>query len=443
MSRERRRRWPTTAARPRLPQPGRRAGRCRAVGVRARGRTGRRRSAAIRARARPGGRARRDRCAARAAPIPRPTCAAAERRGIRLVVPESTSGRTSRWPRSSAPVRPRAARARARRARRASEAGEPVPPLALWVRGDGGPGRRSAPGRSGIVGARAATDVRRARQRRAGVRAGAVAASWSCPAARTASTQPRTAARWPPTERRSLVSAGGLDRPYPAGNADAVRADRRERPAGLGEPAGLRAATAPLPDPQPADRRALDRRRGGRGRRPLGRGEHGRARPARWAGRVMAVPGPVTSAMSVGCHALLRRDGSAAAGDLGRRTCSRRSGRSAPAATRRRAGAPAPGRRPRTSWTGSTRRRRRVFEGLPPRRFAPPEEIAARSGVGVLDVIRALPDARSGRPDRGRRRRLPDLGRLRPPAARREVMRVATDYRTPCRRSGRDRPVRA
>jgi hypothetical protein len=32
-----------------------------------------------------------------------------------------------------------------------------------------------------------------------------------------------------------------------------------------------------------------------------------------------------------------------------------------------------------------------VFDGLPARRFAAPDEIAARSGVGALVVMRSLP----------------------------------------------------
>jgi DNA processing protein len=34
---------------------------------------------------------------------------------------------------------------------------------------------------------------------------------------------------------------------------------------------------------------------------------------------------------------------------------------------------------------------RTVFDGLPARRYARPDEVAARSGVSALDVIRALP----------------------------------------------------
>jgi len=34
---------------------------------------------------------------------------------------------------------------------------------------------------------------------------------------------------------------------------------------------------------------------------------------------------------------------------------------------------------------------RAVFDGVPARRFAHPDEVAARSGVGTLDVIRSLP----------------------------------------------------
>ena len=92
--------------------------------------------------------------------------------------------------------------------------------------------------------------------------------------------------------------------------------------------------------------------------------------------------------MSVGCHDLLRReqepallvtsvdDVLAVVGSIGeglRRATARRSPTSAPSSTR------------------STRWRARVFDGLPARRYARPDEVAARSGVSALDVIRALP----------------------------------------------------
>jgi DNA processing protein len=102
-----------------------------------------------------------------------------------------------------------------------------------------------------------------------------------------------------------LVSAGGLDRPYPAGHADlfARVADT-----------GLVLSESP-PGAAPHRRRFLSRNRliaalstgtvvveAGRRSGALNTAAH-----ARRLGRtVMAVPGPITSAASAGCHDLLR-----------------------------------------------------------------------------------------------------------------------------------------
>ena len=51
------------------------------------------------------------------------------------------------------------------------------------------------------------------------------------------------------------VLACGVDRPYPAAHGALFAPDRRDRAAGQRVAAGLRAATAPLPGAQPADRR--------------------------------------------------------------------------------------------------------------------------------------------------------------------------------------------
>ena len=229
--------------------------------------------------------------ARRAAADPEADLAAAERHGIRLVVPESRRVAAlrdvRRW---SAPARRAAAvrapasdearRVRASRCRR-------------WRCGCGATptSRRSGSRSVGIVGARASTaygeHVDR-RARRSGWRA--VASAWS-PAARTASTRRRIAARWLPAGHgRWCRRAASTARTRP-GNADAVRARPPRRAAGLREPAGLCPAAAPVPHPQPADRRPVDRRGRGRGGRTLRRRQHREARRA--LGRpLMAVPGP-------------------------------------------------------------------------------------------------------------------------------------------------------
>jgi DNA processing protein len=104
-----------------------------------------------------------------------------------------------------------------------------------------------------------------------------------------------------------LVSAGGLDRPYPSGNRslyDQVAAS------------GLLVSEHP-PGSAPHRQRFLSRNRivAALGAATLvveaayRSGALNSARYARELGRpVLAVPGPVTSAMSAGCHALIQRD---------------------------------------------------------------------------------------------------------------------------------------
>jgi DNA processing protein len=111
------------------------------------------------------------------------------------------------------------------------------------------------------------------------------------------------------------------------------------------------------------------------------------AHRARDLGRtVMAVPGPVTSAMSAGCHQLLRETGPDSAAVL-----------VASAAdvveTVGRFGddlAPLPDRPsdPRDDLGDVARR---VLDACPVRRGVPPERLAAVAGVAVVDVLRVLP----------------------------------------------------
>jgi DNA processing protein len=101
---------------------------------------------------------------------------------------------------------------------------------------------------------------------------------------------------------------------------------------------------------------------------------------------VMAVPGPVTSAMSVGCHELLRnRDHERSAvlvtsapqviqevGRLGEDLA-------------------APADRPATPRDSLSDVARRVLDACPVRTGAPPERLAAVAGCEVIDVLRVLP----------------------------------------------------
>lgn len=227
---------------------------------------------------------------------PRDDLDSAQRHGIRLLTPEDAA-----WPHFALAAMCRAASA----AVAAGIADEPAPPLALWVKGDVDTatlGIRSV----ALVGARAATDYGLgvaadiaydvARRGVAVVSGGAFGIDAAAHRAALAAAG-----------ETILVSAGGLDRPYPSAHG-ALYGQVAER--------GLLISESP-PGAAPFRRRFLSRNRliaafgGGvviieAGRRS---GSLNTAAHARRYGRpLMAVPGPVTSAMSVGCHDLLRRD---------------------------------------------------------------------------------------------------------------------------------------
>jgi DNA processing protein len=185
------------------------------------------------------------------------------------------------------------------------------------------------------------------------------------------------------------VSAAGLDRPYPAGNAALY-----ERAAAT----GLVISESP-PGVAPHRGRFLTRNRliaalstgtvvVEAARRS---GAANTAKHCTELGRpLMAVPGPVTSAMSVGCHDLLRRSINPAVlvtcvedvlevvGGIGE----------ASAQTSR---AATPDDDLRASLDHLDPTCRQVFEGVPARRLASPDQIARRCGVAGIEVIRALP----------------------------------------------------
>ncbi|PZS31084.1 MAG: DNA-protecting protein DprA [Pseudonocardiales bacterium] len=313
---------------------------------------------------------------------------AAQRHGIRLVVPESAD-----WPHFAFAALERTGQARVRRfdkgERTVADSGEPMPPLALWVKGPGdlaSLGVRSV----GIVGSRAATAYGEHVTADLGyglAGRGVVVVSGGAYGIDAAAHRGALAAGGPTV----IVSAGGLDRPYPTGNSSLFARAAES---------GLVVSESP-PGAAPQRHRFLTRNRliaalstgtvvVEAARRS---GAANTAHHCLTQGRpVMAVPGPVTSPMSAGCHDLLRRENEpallvtcvddvlAVVGAMGD-------------------GLP-PDHRPATPAAGGDLRAeldvldpvaRRVFEGLPARRSARPDEIAQRCGVSPIEVIRSLP----------------------------------------------------
>lgn len=234
--------------------------------------------------------------------------AAAERNDIRLITPASSD-----WPHFALGSMERLARRRCvewltgRRSRSAS--GELIPPLALWVRGAGSLaaiGARSI----AMVGSRSATSYgdHVASDFAYGLsRKDVTVVSGGAYGIDAAAHRGVLAA----DGESVLVSAGGLDRPYPSGHAVLY-----QRTAEV----GLLVSERP-PGSAPHRQRFLSRNRliAAFGSATLvveaghRSGALNTARHARQLGRpVLAVPGSITSAMSVGCHRLVQRDDSPA-----------------------------------------------------------------------------------------------------------------------------------
>ena len=203
--------------------------------------------------ARLGGRRRRGGWPARGA------ASARDRLGARLVMPgRRRSGRrtaATTWPRWRCRTRP----GRIDRDDR--------PPLCLWVRG-GWPLGEALDRSVAVVGARAATAYGAARRHRAR-RTAWPTRGWTVVSGGAFGIDAAA--------HRARSAAGGADgggaglrgRPaVPGRQHRAVRADRRDGPADQRVAAGRRAAAAPLPDPQPGDRRGHRRHRRGRGGGP-------------------------------------------------------------------------------------------------------------------------------------------------------------------------------
>jgi DNA processing protein len=308
----------------------------------------------------------------------------ASRHGIRLVVPESDD-----WPHFALAALEAAGSKRLvaynRGATSRNESGEPMPPLALWVKGVADLatlGTRSV----GIVGSRDATPYGEhvtAQFAYALAGRGVVVVSGGAHGIDAAAHRAALAAGG----ETVLVSAGGLDRPYPPANAALYDG-------AIG--AGLVISESP-PGCAPQRHRFLTRNRL---IAALSTGvvvveAAARSGAMNTAGHcivlgrpLMAVPGPITSARSTGCHALIRREESpaqlvgsvdevlAVVGSIGEGID---------------AEAPTPVSDVRAELDRLEPTVRQVFEGLLTRRFARPDEIAARSGVSALQVIRSLP----------------------------------------------------
>jgi DNA processing protein len=323
---------------------------------------------------------------------PHADLAAAERHGIRLVTPESSD-----WPHFALSALECTGRDRAAALRGAAhtpkESGEPVPPIALWVQGNGE--LASLAVRSvGIVGARAATaygehvtaELSYGLSTRSVVVVSGGAYGIDAAAHRAALTAAGLTV---------IVSAAGLDRPYPSAHAP-LYARAAE--------SGLVISESP-PGAAPHRHRFLTRNRliaafstgtviveAARRSGAANTASHCfvQGRP------VMAVPGPVTSPMSAGCHELLRReqgpallvtcvdDVLAVVGSIGEASCVADAGSNGSYGSNH-------GRNLRDELELLDATARRVFEGIPARTPATPDAIAVRSGVGALEVIRALP----------------------------------------------------
>jgi DNA processing protein len=315
---------------------------------------------------------------------------AAERHGMRLIVPESDE-----WPHFALAALEATGLRRLGTYtvghRKPVEGGEPIPPIALWVRGTidlATVGVRSA----AIVGARAATEYgeRIAKNIASGLaERDFVVVSGGAYGIDAAAHRGALAVGG----QTVLVSAGGLDRPYPPGNGALF-----ERAA----ESGLLVSESP-PGAAPQRRRFLTRNRLiaalGVGTVVVEAANRSGAMNtaghcARLGRTVMAVPGPVTSPMSAGCHRLLAAEEGRAllvadvedvlmaigsAGDVApepagasdhlagqRSELSSRLDRLDPVA-------------------------RQVFDGFPARGSVGPDRLAVTTSLSPLVIIRALP----------------------------------------------------
>lgn len=312
---------------------------------------------------------------------------AAQRHGIRLVVPEADEWPHFAFAAFEAPARRRVAQWQAGNHTQ-SHRGELMPPLALWVRGVLDPrtiGLRSV----AMVGARHATEYGQW-----------VARDWASTLATHGFTVvsggahgiDAAAHRGALSVRGEtvLVSAGGLDHAYPPGNS-ALFEQVAET--------GLLISESP-PGAAPARRRFLTRNRLiaalGTGtlvvEAAVRSGALNTASHSTGLGRpVMAVPGPVTSDASAGCHKLilaepnparLVRDVTDVLDTIG-------------SASDVSVAEPDEPRRHRDGLAGRIDEldpaAKQVFDAFPARAWTGPDRLAIAAGLSPLQVIRSLP----------------------------------------------------
>lgn len=289
----------------------------------------------------------------------------AERRGIRLVLPGDPE-----WPEEA--LRPMAYAA-------GRGSGTLVPPTALWVRGtarlDEVLGRAVA-----MVGSRASSAY--GKHVTEDLAYGLAGRGWTVISggAYGIDAAAHTAALVAGGTTLAVL-AGGLDRPYPAGNAALF-----ERISDT----GVLLSEWP-PGCAPMRRRFLIRNRvvAGLGAGTIvveaaaRSGAHSTAARTRELGRpLMVVPGPVVSATSVGCLALLRTEGVRAVGNVAHvlEEIGRIGDDLAPAA---------PGHSDVRDDLDPAQRV--VLDAVPMRRPVAPERIAVAAGMSTADVLRILP----------------------------------------------------
>jgi DNA processing protein len=297
----------------------------------------------------------------------------AERLGARVVIPEGDE-----WPRQLEDLR------HLGEGESAALERDVAPPLYLWVRG---PWRLDeALERSvAVVGARAATPYGEHTARQIGYEL--AQRDWAVVSGGAFGVDAQA--------HRGALAAGGLtvvvlasgvDRPYPVSHAnlfDRVAED------------GLVISEWP-PDTDPFRHRFLIRNRviaaATRGTVVVeAAARSGALQTLRRAGQLhrpaMVVPGPVTSAMSVGCHEWLRRDGVRLV--TGVEHILEEVGRVG-------ADLAAPPRGPDHARDGLDPIRRRLVEALLRRKPLPLEAVAARAGVPLRDAMRLVPGLVTG-----------------------------------------------
>jgi DNA processing protein len=327
-------------------------------------------------------------CAARLCEVdPYADLEAAHRRGIRLVVPESDE-----WPHYALSALEAAGERRAALwlagQRTISTSGELIPPLALWARG---PADLSSVGvRSvGIVGSRASTTYGEyvAAELSAGlaIRGFLVVSGGAYGIDAVAH---RAALR--ADAGTVIVSAGGLDRPYPPSNSSLF-----DRAADT----GLLLSESP-PGAAPHRRRFLTRNRLIAAlstgtvvvEAAIRSGAMNTAGHCAGLGRpVMAVPGPVTSVMSAGCHKLLRAERNPALLVTCVPDVLDVIGNSSDISLPDRPCGDATAADVRNELDRLEPVARQVFDALPARRSATIEELAVTAACPPLAVLRALP----------------------------------------------------